>query len=106
MGKKQGQAKTRVRDVEEEQVRSDGDTSGQDDLCLAHVGQRLFEMLRRSCGMARGRLARINKHKSEGEECYSTMEKGRSSAVNPHTHTKKTAVFYQKSGGFEGLRPQ
>lgn len=89
-------------------MRSDGDTSGQDDLCLAHVGQRLFEMLRRSCGMARGRLARINKHKSESEECYSTMEKGRSSAINPHTHTKihSSVLKKKKSDGFVGLKPQ
>lgn len=80
--KKQGpslwiqQAKTRVREVEEERVRGDGDKSGQTDLCLAHVGQRLFEMLWRSCGMARGQLARISKHKIGGEESYSTIAEG------------------------------
>lgn len=56
--------KTRVREIKEEQVRSDGDKRRQTDLGLAHVGQRLFEMLWRSRGMARGQLARISKHKS------------------------------------------
>lgn len=44
------------------------------DLRLAHVGQRLFEMLRRSCGMARGQLAGISKHKSDSEEHHTTIE--------------------------------
>lgn len=63
----------RVRSVgeEEEQVRSDGDQSRQTDLSLAHVGQRLFEMLGRSRWMARGHLAGINKQ--ERKECYSTL---------------------------------
>lgn len=56
----------RVTEVEEEQVSGDEDESGQTDLCLAHVGQRLFEMLWRSRRMARGQLARISKHKSRG----------------------------------------
>lgn len=51
-------------------MKCDRDGSRQPDLCLAHVGQRLFEMLRRSCGMARGQLAGISKHKSDTSAFY------------------------------------
>lgn len=50
----------------------DGDQSRQSDLSFAHVGQRLFEMLRRSRRMAGGQLTGINKQKRK--ECYRTME--------------------------------
>lgn len=74
-----------VREVEE-RVKRDRDTSRQSDLCLAHVGQRLLEMLWRSCGMARGQLAGVSKHKS-GRKRYTTMEEEgqiqkRSSQIN------------------------
>lgn len=79
----------------EEQVRSDGDKSGQTDLSLAHVGQRLFEMLRRSRGMARGQLAKINKHKSEEVRMLQCDRKIRDQMQQIH----------KKTGSSEGPKP-
>lgn len=88
--------KTWAREVGEEQVRSDGDERRQTDLCLAHVGQRLFEMLRRSRRMARGQLARISKYKSRGggEEHYSIYWKSTDVKVN----TEKCHCVFAKKG--------
>lgn len=85
----------RVRSVgeEEEQVRSDGDQSRQTDLSLAHVGQRLFEMLWRSRRMAWGQLAGINKQ--ERKECYSTL-------ADREIRRKTQLPFYLKNSSIEG----
>lgn len=61
-------------EVEKEKVKSEGDKRRQTDLCLPHVGQRLFEMLWRSRGMARRKLAGKTKHKNGDKECNSTIE--------------------------------
>lgn len=90
----------RVTEVEEEQVRGDEDESGQTDLCLAHVGQRLFEMLWRSRGMARGQLARISKHKSRGAVQHMKVDQ-----VNTAKKKKNLLCFDKKTDSFEGLKP-
>lgn len=78
---------------EEEQVRSDEDQSWQTDLSLAHVGQRLFEMLGRSRRMARGQLAGINKQ--ERKECYSTL-------ADREIRRKTQRPFYLKNNSIQG----
>lgn len=66
------------------------------DLCLAHVGQRLFEMLWRSCGMAWGQLAGISKHKSDSEEHYTTTEGG-GLVQKRGSQTNSTLCFHTES---------
>lgn len=80
---------------EEEQVRSDGDQSRQTDLSLAHVGQRLFEMLGRSRRMARGQLAGINKQ--ESKECYSTL-------AEREIRRKTQRSYYLKNNSMQGSK--
>lgn len=87
---------------------SDGDKSGHTDLCLAHVGQGLFEMLWRSRGMARGELARICKHKkSEGQQTllhngkqmqrHKKINEKKKADVNARENLLLTEVTCQKS---------
>lgn len=65
-----------------EKWRKWGNKSRRADLCLAHVDQRLFEMLRGSWGMPRGQLAGISKCKWDNVTDW---------------HTNNTTVFFHKT---------